>query len=200
MPEWHSSGLLRNLVHNLRVIGVLLPLLFGILHAQGPDLEKPQDPQDRDVVQSFEQYIADYINSYKADRRDYVYQLPNGKWQKDFFEPADKRSIDVRRTDSLISPFTAICEFELSANQTAAHDSKEQAQLDYLAVKTEKVSHRHVYAFQNGHWVVKKRQHLDTIGFWSTCDDCWARTGKPTSDIQGCWEPNTNYNLNRCGR
>ena len=139
------------------------------------------------------------MQSYKTDKRDYVFGLKNGSWRKVFFEPAGSPRIDVRRTNSLISPYTATCEFELFEYYTAPHYSEKDARADNVPLETKKVQHRHTYAFQSGRWVVKTRQHFYAfLGSWDTCDDCWAKSMKPTTDQNGCWEPDTSYNLNSC--
>jgi hypothetical protein len=151
----------------------------------------PQDQKsERDaVVKSFKQYIKDYMDSYKTDRRERVNQLGGG-WAKEYFAPDSNYGIDVKATDSLISPYSGVCEFTMTRRWTAYHSTKEDAEQDNNFINVESVKHKHTYAFQEGHWVPSaRRNYFDFFHKWYDCDVC-TKAGEPVKfDVMGCWEP-----------
>jgi hypothetical protein len=122
-----------------------------------------------------------------------------GGWAKWSFEPVGPPNIDVRKSDSLISPYTGVCEFTLAKYYTALHKSAEEARADDKFVGEEESKHRHTYAFQDGHWVPTLRQYYySVLDKWYDCDECNVRTGEPFGDIDGCWEPEAKHHLKPC--
>lgn len=141
------------------------------------------------VVSSFKQYVKDYVDSYKTDRREQVHDIQGrlgntGTWVIGSFGPVrDGYSIDIRKTDSLISPYVGVLEFELVGHETRVHASKEEALADNdFGPETEGfvIEHRHTYAFQDGKWVPKSRQRYDGID--KEWEDCVPHDGCLESD------------------
>ncbi len=149
-----------------------------------------------DVVSSFRQYIRDYMASFKTDGRERVFFVEGQGWRKMTYAPKGDPSIDVRKTDSLISPYLGTCEFTLVGSATAFHPTEAQARTDTTMNEVTANDHRHSYAFQDGHWVVKKRE-AKMFNDWYSCDQCNTNTGKYLGDIHGCWEQDTK-NLTSC--
>lgn len=130
-----------------------------------------------DVVASFKKYVADYMNSYKTDRREMV-RLLGGGWAKEYFEPLPDAGIDVRKTDSLVSPYMGVVEFTLITRYTTFHKTRTEAEADNNFVQTRQTKHRHTYAYQDGSWVPKTRQNcLPMLDEWYECNE-----------YDGCWE------------
>lgn len=170
----------------LSLIGITTPAWAGF------------EQTDQDVVAAFKKYIADYMASYGSDKRELVAHLGGG-WVNEQFQPAGEPSIDVRRTDSLISPFAGTCEFTLVRSRTDFHSSESDAKSDGSFDHTDSTKHRHSYAYQDGHWVPVSREHFfPSLNKWYDCDECNTTSGAPLGDIDGCWEPGAMHHLKPC--
>jgi len=102
----------------IAIIGLLLcPVVFSA----------DEKAEREAVVSSFKQYIRDYMDSYKTDKRERVNRLGGG-WAKEYFAPDSHYGIDVKATDSLISPYSGVCEFTMTRRWTAYHATKEDAE------------------------------------------------------------------------
>jgi hypothetical protein len=125
---------------------------------------------DADVAKSFRAYIADYVASYKTDRREQVVQTSGG-WSRQYFEVGSEYGIDVRKTDSLISPYVGVAEFALTMHYTAFHKTQAEAEADHRFVQSMSMEHRHTYAYQDGAWALKSREEYSSAaGKWWDCD------------------------------
>lgn len=128
------------------------------------------DQSDADIVKSFKGYAADFIASYKTDRREYVGKLGGG-WAKIYFEPSLDYGVDVRKTDSLVSPYVGVLEFTLIRHFTKFHPSESDAEADNSFVQTTSTNHRHTYAFQDNKWVPKSRENYSAfLNEWFACE------------------------------
>jgi hypothetical protein len=118
-----------------------------------------QSNDEKKVVDSFKNYVQHHLDSYKTNRREKV-TLLGGGWVKEYYE-ADVNSaeFDVQRTTSLISPYTGRLEFRMIRRFTAFHKSREEAMADTDFPRTDITEHRHNYAYQDGRWIPKIRQH-----------------------------------------
>jgi hypothetical protein len=66
-----------------------------------------QSNDEKKAVDSFKGHIQHHLDSYKKNRREHVIQLGGG-WAKQYYEAdVDSAEIDVQRTTSLLSPYTA---------------------------------------------------------------------------------------------
>lgn len=155
-----------------------------------------------DPVQSFKEYIKNYFESYKSDKRERITKLGGG-WVKECYEPDYDYKIDVQKTNSLITPFMGICEFTLIRRITNFHKNLEDTESDSLFVKSDKRTHIHNYGFQERKWIVTSRKSQDpvlaelvnpitksaTLNKWYDCNEV-IKFGelKGTSNIHGCWE------------
>lgn len=144
-----------------------LPLVILILGATA----LPASAQsDADVVKSFKAYVADYVASYKTNRREHVVETSGG-WSRQYFEVDPEFSIDVRKTDSLISPYLGVAEFLLTMHYTAFHKTQAESEADHSFVQSMSMKHRHTYAYQDGAWALKSREEYNsTLGGWYDCD------------------------------
>jgi hypothetical protein len=136
--------------------------LFGMVILLMPSIFIGDEKADQDGVKAFKQYVSGYMTSYETDKREQVVKLGGG-WVKMRFEPVGVPNIDVRKTDSLISPYIGVCEFTLARHYTAFHPSREAAQADDQLVNGGETKHKHTYAFQDGHWVPTLRQNYDAF-------------------------------------
>jgi len=176
---------------------MVISLAAGVL-ACAATRAQDQKPERDAVVKSFKQYIKDYVDSYKTHKRVRFLAKENGGVKADF-EPDQNYSIDVKTTDSLISPYIGVCEFTMMIRTTAVHTTIEEAEKDNNFIHVETLKHRHTYAFQEGHWVPTLRQNYwDYYHEWHSCDECNA--GEPKNDIHGCWELDAKHPVTECER
>jgi hypothetical protein len=147
--------------------------------------------EDEQAVSSFKSYVTDFVASYKADRREAISKLGGG-WVKEYYQPVGEPSIDVQRVNSLVTPYVGICEFMLRRYRTAFHKTRDEAVRDGHFVESDDTEHRHRYAYQEGKWVPKSRQHLSTVtGKWSDCNEVITLgENEGAENIFGCWEKN----------
>ena len=137
------------------------------------------------VVNSYKQYISNFMESYKTDNRENIFFVDGLGWRKKIFEPKTDFEIDVRATDSLISPYIGTCDFTLITHLTAFHKTKAEAEQDRVFVTENTMKHRHTYALQDDIWVPKSRQHYyAALNDWFDCnkdgeeDGCDEREGR----------------------
>ena len=125
---------------------------------------------DAEVVKSFKQYVYDYLASYKTNRRELVDKLGGG-WAKMYFIPSGGLGVDVRKTDSLVSPYVGVLEFTMTRPFTAFHKTKAEAEVDNNFIQSTTTKHRHTYAFQDGAWSPTSYQcNLVGLDKWLDCE------------------------------
>ncbi len=170
--------------------------------------------QEKAVVKSFNQFAADLIASFKAEKHEIVESdryvscvsmrnngdiiFPTGdgppeakkrqkpsdvsaanslwfsahvmdtRFRRSRYEPSVDYGIDVRKTDSLISPYLGVVEFHWIGYRTDCAKTKEEAQAKGLPTEENLlVKYRYTYAFQDGAWVRQKREV-----YYSEWKDC----------------------------
>jgi len=174
------------------ILGVLGSLIIGLLVFAGSASETPaRPPQEDQVVSSFQKYIADFMGSYKTDRRERVSKFGGG-WAKEVYRPIGEPSIDIKKTDSLISPYVGICEFTLRRDMTAFHKTKEEAAKDNKFIQSVDAYHRHRYVYQSGKWVPKTREYRSLEeDKWYDCNEVVSfGENAGEQNLFGCWEAN----------
>lgn len=162
---------------------MLFPVAFVALRPRG------WRQSGNEIVTSFREYLARHLASYKTNNRQTV-TLLGGGWVTEFYKPKDETAIDVQTTNSLVSPYLAVGEFNLVRYRTAFHKTKEEAAADNNYVANDETKHRHTYAYQDGKWVPKTRQnYLAILNSWSDCNEV-IKTGPNigATNIHGCWE------------
>src|SRR5579862_658984 len=150
---------------------------------------------EKKAVDSLKVYVQHHLDSYQMNRRERVTKLGGG-WVKQYFEmDVNSAEMDVQRTTSLISPYTARLDFRMILHLTAFHRSRDEAVEDTVFMQSDIYLHRHNYAYQDGKWVPKIRQHKWDIRNalvpmpWSDCTEV-VMTGPDAgkTDMFGCLE------------
>jgi hypothetical protein len=118
----------------------------ALLPLEAPSQMKPVDP-----LASFKKVVAACEAQANEWPPDTVRQLKNGEWSRNFLEITSVTH-DVRRTDSLVSPFTAYIRLE-----TLEHIARRKTEDDArVADKQEATAIRGTdeirYAFQDSKW------------------------------------------------
>ncbi len=141
------------------------------------------------VVASFKAYTAKHTASYRTDRRPRVSKLGGG-WAKLSYEAKPDYTIDVRATDSLISPFIGICEFMLIESRSELFSTRRDAESASVLGNRREIKHRHTYAYQEGKWIPRTRQHHSPfLGEWFDCNEVISEgENKGETNIMGCFE------------
>jgi hypothetical protein len=154
------------------------------------------DTQENTVVSSFQKYVEDFMASYQTNSRERVTELGGG-WVKEIYRTIGKPSIDVKKTDSLMSPYVGICAFTLRSDRTAFYKTKEEAAKDNKFVESTDCDHRHRYAYKSEKWVSTTREYHTRVdaridsGEWYDCNEVVDSGGNAgVQDLFGCWETN----------
>src|SRR6266568_6951357 len=144
---------------------------------------------DTQALESFKRYIHQHLASYERNRRERVTKLGGG-WVKEYYEPdTNSASIDVERTSSLVSPYTATLDFRLIRHYTTFHKSRAEATTDSSFLKSDAVTHKHTYAYQDEKWMPKIRKYVGYEGELYDCDEViTAGDNAGEHDIHGCLE------------
>ena len=142
-----------------------------------------------DVVSNFELQLENHFKSFKDNPRSRLVKLGGG-WVREQFELNGEYKYDIQKTNSLISPYSAYCEFTLKRKFTEFHDSKEDAIIDLDYKKNDLKLHKHFYSYQKGKWVISKRENEGYFG-WNSCNErILEGDNKGDNNIFGCWETN----------
>ena len=143
--------------------------------------------EDQEALAAFKAYVSHHLTSYQQNRRQRVMMYSQG-WVSEYFEPDPaSASIDVEKTNSLVSPYTGSLDFRLIRHRTAFHASRQDAASDSNFVQQDSWVHKHTYAHQEKQWVPNTRESKPekfTTAEWSRCDE-----GKNAQfDLRGCLE------------
>jgi hypothetical protein len=175
------------------------------------------EKSEQAIVKSFKQFAAELIGRYGATNNESIqhWQMPPcetpedlqgmlkagvlpSQWEeqhphfrKGRYEPSTDYAVDVRKTDSLISPYVGIIEFHWLGRYGACAKTPEEAQASPVSDKVEYgVKYRYTFAFQDGAWVPQGRE----IGGadpdkWTDCkgnkSDFGCHVGEPSQSAGG---------------
>jgi len=152
-----------------------------------------------EVISSFKQLTSNHIESYTNDQRIMVYHMTD--WIKSRIRVDSKYNIDIQKSNSDLSPYTATFEYIMHIDYTAFHKTKaeaeadtnfqifdERAQLEPSKTVGEMSKYpytvRHTYAYQDGKWVntgIKYRWNI----YVSSDDSKWYDSISPWYDAKG---------------
>jgi len=121
-----------------------------------------QSQQEKDIVKAFSKTVEEYIPSHFI-KEPLPVQVGCG-WNKHLYEPSANHSIDVRKTDSLISPYIGTVQFVVTSSLTNCHPTEEEAKKDNAYRRFGTATHRYTFAYQEDTWVLKSREILSEKG------------------------------------
>jgi hypothetical protein len=126
---------------------------------------------DKQVVESFKENVNRYLEGYKANPRERVLHVSGG-WVKEYYSSSiETAEIDVQKTSSLVSPYMGVLKVELVRHLTEFHKDRDGAINDNKFVKALPETHKHTYAYQDGKWIPKTRQHyVSILDKWFDCE------------------------------
>jgi hypothetical protein len=154
----------------MRRITKLLTSAFGALFMIIPAAAVLSQQSDADIVASFKKHLTDYVASYKTNRRDEIRETSGG-WCRNYYDIDENYSVDLRKTDSLISPYVGTANFAFIMHSTSFHKTKAEAEADNNFIRSQPLKHRHSYAYQDGAWVLTQREEYNVLlDVWWKCD------------------------------
>src|SRR5579872_2113931 len=108
------------------------------------------------IAESFKSYAKHFIATKRVD---VTYDdEEHGGWQKLTVVPKADYKLELRSTDSLLSPYIGTIEYKTARCITAYWKTKAEAQKDTACADQTIWQHRDIYAFQDGKWIVKSRK------------------------------------------
>lgn len=157
----------------------VLPIAFLLCTASGCSRPKtvPATVQsEADVVKSFKEYVSNLMVRYKADKHErtefepaYCGTTERPGYVRTSYEPSTAYKLDVRKTDSLISPYFGTLLIEWNQHYSDCKETREKAQAQLsLGHFGSGPTYRYTYAFQDGKWVPTDREVWST-STWESC-------------------------------
>jgi hypothetical protein len=169
-----------------------LVILVGVMILSVPSVFAGDEKADQEATKKFKQYVSDLIAHYKAEKHEriehdpYVCGIGHG-YAKAAFE-VGTYGIDVRKTDSLITPYVGILELKWDDHYSSCMSTKEKAQAESDLSLPGSFTYRYTYGFQDGKWVAQSREvrarDMEGSGWhWESCEG-------GNADMFGCAVPN----------
>jgi len=141
----------------------IIPLVVLFALAAAPMGFTQTGASERDaVVNSFKEFARDYMQKWNAKNTPIQMlsvERGNSKtkflWTRIYDDPVENYDIDVKATDSLVSPYIGILKFTSVGHGNGPHTSREAAEKDQ---KFQVVSsaERLEFNYQDGKWVAKE--------------------------------------------
>jgi hypothetical protein len=159
-------------------------LVISVLVLFAPSVFVGDEKAEQEAVKTFKQYVSDLMGRYKAEKHERTGTSPHCEeggsppfpYLRAVYEPSVDYKIDVRKTDSLVTPYAGILEFRWNERFSVCHETREEAQADSKLSGSNSLKYRYTYAFQDGKWVPKDREigslSIDSSRWeWESCAD-----------------------------
>ena len=114
-------------------------------------------PAKADPLKSFEEIVVRCRQSVSVPATE-IRNLTNiGKWAKVAMQPEGQFEYDVRKTDSLVSPYVATITFGImtSSEQASTETEAQQLQLSFESGRLSREKTTLRFAYQAGEWVAQ---------------------------------------------
>jgi hypothetical protein len=114
---------------------------------------------EANVVKSFKENISSLMARYRADKHERIEfdycgtgtERPG--YIRTSYEPNTAYAVDVRKTDSLVSPYVGILLIEWNKHYSDCKETQEKAQAQSGLGHFNSLKYRYTYALQDGKWV-----------------------------------------------
>ena len=169
-------------------------LLAGILTALLLVMPYPsQAATDQEIVASFQQFITEQLTpiyeTYKGNHYSIIgpHVYPDSKKQKWFKSKDDldkKYSLDVEKTNSLVSPYIGTLVIKRNDFYSESFLSYESAEAATAIRHTNTRTYTFKIAYQNGKWVLKQYGSQDTL--FDNKFNGWTDTDRSLSYYLNC--------------
>jgi hypothetical protein len=125
---------------------------------------QPEKTEAQRIVDAFREKVDADLQAHKG-RKDVWPQAQTKYEEAGWYMEADELpssySINVEKTESLVSPYLGTAEFPVTGNVSYPKNSREEA-LEATQFKSSyTINHRLQYAYQNGQWVLKSEKCFD---------------------------------------
>jgi hypothetical protein len=165
--------------------GVLLILFgFGCAHPAPP---VPKLSESEAALAAFKQVTSDYLKSTDGHEEVFHQDFQSGSmaippqiegWRKWHYDlDRESASFDVKKTESLVSPYLGTLAFVAHVRRSQVYASQDEArQATELSDSDPSVgvNHLHTYAYQDGKWTLKSRDCKFTNDGDDKWDGCYA--------------------------
>ena len=135
---------------------------------------------EQDAVKMFKQHVSSLISKYNAEKHVRVEYSPlcgttnpHG-YLKASYEADLHYKLDVRRTDSLITPYVGILGLRWNERYSECRKTGEEAQTQSDFPHSDFLDYRYTYGYQDGKWIPQDREvgGLTDHGVeWEQCAD-----------------------------
>ena len=151
----------RNKALSVKFLGFILAVGQVSCHSTPKEQEKTQEQK---IVDSFREKLDADLQNHKSSKDVWPQtgsQYQEAGWYQEKVELPASYSINVEKTDSLVSPYVGTAEFPVTGNVSYPKNSREDA-LEATQFKSSyTINHRLQYAYQNGQWVLKSEKCFD---------------------------------------
>jgi len=160
--------------HVIIVLGVFMALNQTACNSAP---EEPEKTEAQKIVDGFKQKVDGDLQNHKSSKDVWPQksdEYQEAGWLSEQDEVSPNYSVNVEKTDSLVSPYLGTVEFPVTGSRSHLQNSKEEALEATQVEKSYSVNHRLVYAYQNGQWVFKSEKcyYYDITVDGSTWRDC----------------------------
>jgi len=159
----------------------LLVFLFAVLILSVPSVfSGDEKTEEQQAMKTFKQYVSDLMERYRVEKYEQVdatSHCEGHEYVKSSYEPSVASKVDVRKTDSLVSPYAGILEFQWNERYSDCQATREKAQAQSDLKNSNSVNYRYTYAFQDGKWVPTEAEigsvNPDDVSHlkWESCAD-----------------------------
>ena len=120
---------------------------------------------EQEIVESFQEVAKKHIESYNDDPRILVYHIdailpPYGSsppaWIKSKNIIIDNYSIDVEKTNSLVTPYTGILFYKMQILIVKEKTKTEAENSTKFNVNSKPKNYKILFSYQNGKWIAKE--------------------------------------------
>ena len=181
----------------------LLAFLFALLAVSVPSAFICDEKAEQEAVNTFKRYVTDLMARYKAEKHERIERhprcdiegVPHG-YLKATYEPDLAYTFDVRKTDSLVSPYVGILELRWKERHSDCEETRDKAQSHSDLPYSNDLRYRYTYVFRDGKWVPHGREigSMTAEGNefrWESCEDERAHLEAGGYDADfGCVVPN----------
>jgi hypothetical protein len=130
---------------------------------------------EADVVKSFKENVSSLMARYEADKHERIEfdycgtGIERPGYIRASYEPNTLYAVDVRKTDSLVSPYVGILLIEWNKHYSDCEETQEKAQAQSRLGHFGSLKYRYTYAFQDGKWVPTNHEVQGSSGMWESC-------------------------------
>lgn len=137
--------------------------------SEAKEEETVEENTELEPLESFEIILHNEIEPFYKNYGTVIENLRN-EWVKVQMFPSSDFRYDVQKTDSLVSPYVAVVEFDLIQNYTVGHKTREDAISDENYAFNKQFSRKLNFSWQGGRWIAKSEErYSEILDEWVEC-------------------------------